>query len=58
MNQVFLTILLVLAFGVGYYTPRPIEVESTQPIVFSYEITDEAARYLLLKSIDECKVSK
>lgn len=39
--------------GVGW--PRDVEVESTSPVQFRYEITPEAVRLLVLKGAEGCR---
>jgi hypothetical protein len=43
----------VLAVGIylGYQWPRDLELESTRPVEISYEITPEAARQLVARTI-------
>ncbi|SEQ27825.1 hypothetical protein SAMN03159444_01400 [Pseudomonas sp. NFACC02] len=43
-------------FGVGYSYPRDVELESMAPIAFHYEITSDAAKYLLLRDGPKCEV--
>lgn len=49
-------LLMLFNLGVGFYfgytTDRPIEVESTKPIVFTFEVTPEAARAMTLKGVE------
>jgi hypothetical protein len=50
MNRVTIAAWALLAgFLIGYNCPRDLEIESTKPIVLSYEITPEAARVLVFK---------
>jgi hypothetical protein len=44
--------LLISAFSAGYHWPRDVELESTAPVVFTFEVTPEAARYLVPKAIE------
>lgn len=39
-------------FYFGYHYPRDEEIESTKPIVLHYEITPEAQKALLLRSVE------
>lgn len=39
---------------VGYHWPRDVEIESTKPVVFEYQVTAEAAKFLVLKSMKGC----
>lgn len=48
---------LGIGLWVGYYCPRDVELESLKPVQFHYEITKEAARELILKSVDGCPTS-
>lgn len=51
-------VLAVMAFGIGSITPRMVELESTAPVVFEYQITKEAAALLVRKHNDrvmECQ---
>lgn len=41
--------LIIMSFAAGYFYPRDLEIESTRPIILSYEITPEAARILVFK---------
>lgn len=45
---------IVLAFMIGYNWPRDLELESTKPIQLNYEITKDAAVYLLLRDKGQC----
>lgn len=36
----------------GYHYPRDVEIESTKPIVLHYEITPEAQKALMLRSVE------
>lgn len=42
---------LPLGFYAGYKYPRDLELESTAPVEIHYEVTPEAARYLILKAV-------
>lgn len=39
-------------FYCGYQYPRDVEIESTKPVVFSYQVTPEAARIMVLKGVE------
>lgn len=39
---------------IGYKYPRDVEIESTAPVQFRYEVTPEAARLLVLKGAEGC----
>lgn len=59
--KLFLLHVFLLCFGTwfGYQLPRDVEIESTKPVVFNYEVTPEAARILVARSIEgfpECEV--
>jgi hypothetical protein len=43
---------LVAVFMLGYYYPRDVEIESSKPIVLNYEITPEAQKALMLRSVE------
>lgn len=43
----------VAGFYIGYQWPRDLEIESTKPIVFNYEITPEAAKILVFKYAED-----
>lgn len=48
-------LLLMLGFcmfKIGYHWPRDVELESTKPVIFKYEITKDAAKLLILKSTE------
>lgn len=38
----------------GYKYPRDVEIESTKPVEFRYEVTPEAAKYLVFKAFEGC----
>lgn len=42
----------ILAFIAGYNYPRDLGLESTKPIAFHYEVTTEAAKFLVLRDFD------
>jgi len=44
-----------LGFYTGYKFPRDVELESTAPVEFHYEVTPEAARLLVLRDVKGCK---
>lgn len=46
-------LIIWAAFGalLGYKYPRDLELESTKPIVLKYEVTPEAARILVSRSV-------
>lgn len=50
------TLRIVVCFlaGVylGYQWPRDLELQSTAPVEIHYEVTPEAARYLVLKAVE------
>jgi predicted negative regulator of RcsB-dependent stress response len=48
-------IMLASGFYFGYKFPREVELESTAPVEFHYEVTPEAARLLALKYVEGCK---
>lgn len=54
----FNVLLICVAFFTGgyfgYKFPRDVEIESTKPVVFSYEINKDAANYLILKDVKSC----
>lgn len=43
---------MISAFSIGYHYPRDVEIESTKPVVLTYEITPEAQKALLLRSVE------
>lgn len=43
------------SFYLGYLFPRDVELESTAPVEIHYEVTPEAARYLVLKAVKGIK---
>lgn len=45
----------LLGFWLGYAYPRDVEIESTAPVQFHYEVTPEAARLLVLKGAEGCR---
>lgn len=61
MNKWFWPINIVcwaiMGFWVGYTYPRDVEIESTKPIEFRYEVTPEAAKYLVQKAFASCPTS-
>lgn len=48
-------LLGVFSFYLGYQWPRDLELESTAPVEIHYEVTPEAARYLVLKAVKGVK---
>lgn len=42
----------LIGLAAGYYCPRDLEIESTKPIVLTYEITKEGQKALLLRSVE------
>lgn len=48
-------VMLMAAFWLGYKFPRDVELESTAPVEFHYEVTPEAARLLILKGVEGCR---
>lgn len=36
----------------GYHYPRDVEIESAKPVVLTYEITPEAQKALMLRSVE------
>jgi len=48
--------LVVVWFGFGlyfgYHWPRDVELESTKPVVLHFEVTPEAEKALILRSVD------
>ncbi len=48
-----LAAVLAVGFFAGYKYPRDVELESTSPVVFTYEITESAAMLLARKHNDE-----
>lgn len=61
MSRRFLAINIVcwalMGFWIGYDYPRDVEIESTKPIEFRYEVTPEAAKYLVQKAFSGCPTS-
>lgn len=57
--KLFLLHVFLLCFGTwfGYQLPRDVEIESTKPIEFRYEVTPEAAKYLVQKAFAGCPTS-
>lgn len=51
---IYVAIVFLVAFKLGYDYPRDLELESLKPIQFNYEITKDAAMYLLLRDTDLC----
>lgn len=49
---VFMIASFVVGAVAGYQFPRDLEIESTKPIVMTYEITPEAQKALLLRSVE------
>lgn len=49
---VFMIASAVVGVVAGYQFPRDEEIESTKPIVMTYEITPEAQKALLLRSVE------
>lgn len=47
----------IMGFWVGYTYPRDLEIESTKPVEFKYEVTPEAAKYLIQKAFAGCPTS-
>lgn len=47
----FIVFFSVFSFWIGYNYPRDVELESTAPVQITYEVTPEAARYLVLKAV-------
>lgn len=47
-----LIIWTALGAFLGYKYPRDLELESTKPVEIRYEVTPEAARYLILKAVN------
>jgi hypothetical protein len=45
-----------VAFALGYYFPRDLELQSLAPVEFRYEVTPESAKYLLLRDAPKCEV--
>lgn len=54
------TLLIVIwacaGFFIGYKYPRDVELESTSPVEFNYQVTEDAARFLLLRDRPKCEV--
>lgn len=50
----FIVFFSAFAFWVGYNYPRDVEIESTKPIEFRYEVSPEAAKLLVLKGVEGC----
>lgn len=59
-NRLILPLFMVAAWIIGamsgYKFPRDVELESLKPVEFRYEITADAAKYLLLKDGPKCEV--
>lgn len=56
----FIILISAVAFisvRVGYQWPRDVELESTKPVQFVYQVTPEAAKYLIQKAFDGCPTS-
>lgn len=55
----FNVLLICVAFFTGgyfgYKFPRDVEIESTKPVVFKYEITKDAAMLLVRKGVEGCE---
>lgn len=55
MNKLFWPINVAIWFAmgiwVGYTAPRDLELGSMAPVEITYEVTPEAARYLVLKAV-------
>ena len=51
---VLFVLSIFCAVQIGYHWPRDVEIASTQPITFHYEITDAAAKFLLLRDGPKC----
>lgn len=53
-----LLLLFLATYTVGFLSgldwPRDVEIESTAPVQFRYEVTPEAARLLTLKGVEGC----
>jgi Ni,Fe-hydrogenase I cytochrome b subunit len=52
-----LSVLIAAGFYAGYQFPRDVELETTKPIEFRYEVTPEAAKYLVQKAFAGCPTS-
>jgi len=52
MRLLSTAIAVICAFLAGYHYPRDLELESTKPIAFHYEVTNEAAKYLILRDLN------
>ncbi|WP_062390746.1 hypothetical protein [Pseudomonas abietaniphila] len=57
LGAVITVLIAVAGFALGYHFPRAVELESTAPIAFHYEITRDAAKYLLLRDGPKCEVN-
>jgi len=54
-HPVFWGICILIGYWFGYHAPRDVELESTAPVEIHYEVTPEAARYLVLKAVKGVK---
>jgi hypothetical protein len=55
MGDIFLIAFFsFFSFWVGYNYPRDVELESTAPVEFHYEVTPEVARLLVLRDVKGC----
>lgn len=43
--------VFAVGFTLGYQWSRDLELQSTAPVEIHYEVTPEAARYLVLKAV-------
>lgn len=55
MGVILFAFFSVFSFWIGYNYPRDVEIESTAPVQFHYEVTPEAARLLVLKGVEGCR---
>lgn len=55
IELVFCAAIVSTAFWFGYKYPRDLELQSTAPVEFHYEVTPEAARLLVLKGVEGCR---
>lgn len=50
--SVIIVVWTLFGFYAGYHYPRDVEIESTKPVVLTYEITLEAQKALMLRSVE------
>ncbi|MNR19227.1 hypothetical protein D3C85_1360060 [compost metagenome] len=54
---ILLASVAFICIRIGCQWPRDLELESTKPIEFRYEVTPEAAKYLVQKAFAGCPTS-